>query len=379
MPALQNILVAVVGLTPQVITETVYYLTQIRQPSVLPTALHILTTQQGHKQVCDQLLAPAAGHFYALCSEYGLDATAIDVHIHILRDAAQVPLDDIRTAADNAAVADQIAACIRYLTSDPTTRLFCSLAGGRKTQSVLLGFALQLYGRPQDTLLHVLVDDAFQNHAEFFYPPRASRLLRTRDGQWLDARTARVDGAEIPYLRLRDKLFTASTSVTMGFAPSIVQGQRLLDALPDLPPLVIAASARRISIGITELSLSPLEFVLYAHLGQLRRQSAPDRDGDGFVTLAELDEKRHELLQRYARLYSSSSGRVEALRKQWARAFPRDSIRSHFANINRKLQHIIPDVTHALFYRVSSEGAYGNTRYGLRLPAEKIEIRPEER
>ena len=110
MPVLHNILVAVVGLTPQVITETVYYLTQVGHPSVVLTALHILTTQLGEEQVRRQLLAPAVGHFYGLCSEYGLDATAIDVHIHILSDAAQVPLDDIRTAADNAAVADQIAA-----------------------------------------------------------------------------------------------------------------------------------------------------------------------------------------------------------------------------------------------------------------------------
>jgi hypothetical protein len=164
----------------------------------------------------------------------------------------------------------------------------------------------------------------------------------------------------------------------MGFAPSIVQGQRLLDALPQQPPQVKNTPSRPHNIGTNELSLSPLEFVLYVHLVQLRRQSAANREDDGFVTLAELEEKRDELLQRYARLYSSSSGRVEALRRQWARAFPRDSIRSHFANINRKLQHAIPDVTHALFYRVSSEGAYGNTRYGLRLPAEKIELRPEE-
>ena len=104
-----------------------------------------------------------------------------------------IPLDDIRTAADSAAVADQILAVIRRLTDDPTTRLHCSLAGGRKTQSALLGFALQLYGRPQDSLLHVLVDEAFEGHADFFYPSRQPRLIQTRDGRQLDARTARCD------------------------------------------------------------------------------------------------------------------------------------------------------------------------------------------
>jgi CRISPR-associated protein (TIGR02584 family) len=379
MPALQNILVAVVGLTPQVITETVYYLTQVRQPPVVLSAIHLITTQRGEEQVHTQLLTSSGGHFYGLCREYGLDATAIDVHIQILTDAAQVPLDDIRTAADNAAVADQIATLVRQLTSAPTTRLFCSLAGGRKTQSALLGFALQLYGRPQDCLLHVLVDAVFENHPEFFYPPRTSRLLRTSDGHWLDAHTARIDVAEIPYLRLRDKLFTASSSMATGFAPSIVQGQRLLDALPDLPPLVISTTARRIAIGDLTLTFPPLPFVLYAKLAQLRRHPPPGQGGDGFVSLAELETRREALLQHHARLYQPHSGRVEALRRQWARDFPRDSVRSHFANINRMLQQAIPDVMQRSYYQVSSVRAYGNTRYGLRLPPEKIELRDGER
>lgn len=373
MPTWQNILVAAVGLTPQVITETVYYLTQVRQPSVTLHAIHVLTTQRGQEQVHAQLLAPAGGHFYALCTEYGLDAAAIDVHIHVLRNAAHGVLDDIRTAADNLAVADQITACVQHLTSDPTTRLFCSLAGGRKTQSMLLGFALQLYGRPQDSLLHVLVDGRVENHPEFFYPPRTTRWLRTHDGQWLDAHTARIDVAELPYLRLRDKLFTATDAT--GFAPTIVQGQRRLDALVDLPPLHLSATARRITIGTTRLSLPPLPFVLYAHLAQLRSQSST-QGNDGFVTLAELEAQHQALLQHYARLYQPHSGRVERLHQQWAKGFPRDSVRSHFATINHKMHQAIPDATQVLFYRVSSEGAYGNTRYGLRLPPEKIMLEP---
>jgi CRISPR-associated protein (TIGR02584 family) len=61
MPAFRNILVTVVGLTPQVITETVYYLTQVRQPPVVLSAMHIITTQRGEEQVRTQLLAPSGG------------------------------------------------------------------------------------------------------------------------------------------------------------------------------------------------------------------------------------------------------------------------------------------------------------------------------
>ena len=177
MPAFRDILVAVVGLTPQVITETIYYLTQVHRPPVALAGIHVLTTQLGQTQLLTQLLAPGSGHFHTFCAEYGLDATSIGLEMHVLKDEVGIPLEDIRTATDSIAVADQIAALVRYLTNEPTTRLYCSLAGGRKTQSVLLGFALQLYGRPQDRLLHVLVDEALQNHPDFFYPSKEPRVL----------------------------------------------------------------------------------------------------------------------------------------------------------------------------------------------------------
>lgn len=370
----RDILVAVVGLTPQIITETVYYLTQVHRPAITLSGIHVITTQRGQAQILTRLLSSPAGHFYALCTEYGLDATAIEFEIHLLRDAAEVPLEDIRTAADSTAVADQIAAVVRRLTADPQTRLYCSLAGGRKTQSVLLGFALQLYGRPQDRLLHVLVDDEVQNLPDFFYPPRESRLLSTRDGRLIDAHNVRIDVADIPFLRLRDKLFPPTTTIQPGFAPAVVQAQQRLDTLLDLPSLRICHQTRSLHLQTTAIPLTPLQFVLYAQLAQIRLQRADVPAEAAFVTLDELEELKEELLHRYVRLYGEHAGRVASLRQQWARGWPRDSIRSHFAAINRKIAQAVPDSTQADLYRVVSAGPYGQTRYGLRLPPGKIEL-----
>src|SRR5919106_134442 len=210
----REMLVAVAGLTPQIITETLYYLTQKRDPSVAIDEIYVLTTQPGRLRILTDLLAPDVGRFYAFCTEYDLD---------------------------------------------PTTRLHCSLAGGRKTQSALLGFALQLHGRPQDTLLHVLVDEALEGHRDFFYPTRGSRFIQIRDGGQIDARNAHVAVAEIPYVRLRDKLSTSVSPPPSGFAPTIERLQYALDTLPDLPPLVIEPAARKVCIGVAQIPLEPLE------------------------------------------------------------------------------------------------------------------------
>jgi CRISPR-associated protein (TIGR02584 family) len=375
--AWRDILVVVAGLTPQVITEALYYLTQVRDPPLTIAEIYVLTTYPGRRRILDHLLTPDHGHFYTLCSEYQLDPAIIAfdaAHIHVLSDAAGVPLEDIRTADDNAAVADQILALMRRLTADPATRLHCSLAGGRKTQSVLLGFALQLYGRPQDTLLHVLVDEAFEGCQEFFYPTRASRLVRGRDGQPLDAHAARVDVAEIPYVRLRATLFGDPPGPTTGFDRLVAHAQQRVDLLPNPEVLLIVPQRRCIYIGRVEIMLRPLELVLYTQLALARRQRAC---GDGFLSLDALEGLQDDLLRRYAQLYARHSERVAALRQKWSTGFPRDSMRSHFANINRKIEAAVSDRLLASFYTVNSQGQYGATSYGLRLPPEHIDIQEE--
>jgi CRISPR-associated protein (TIGR02584 family) len=378
MDVWREILVAVAGLTPQVITETLYYLTQKRNPPVAIAEIYVLTTQPGRQRILTDLLTPDRGRFYTLCAEYDLHPTSITFdadHIHVLTDAAGAPLEDIRTADDRTAVADQIVALIRRLTDDPATRLHCSLAGGRKTQSALLGFALQLYGRPQDTLLHVLVDEAFENHADFFYPSRQPRLIQTRDGRQRDAHTARVEVAEIPYVRLRDKLFGSELTSPTGFDQVIAHAQQTLDLLPNAAVLLIVPKSRRIYIGSAEIPLRPIELVLYTQLALPRIQQG--QDGDGFLSLDDIEGLQDELLQRYTQLYGRESGRVEALRRKWATGFPRDSVRSHFANIKRKIEAAVPDRLQASLYTVDSQGPYGATRYGLRLRPENIDIQED--
>lgn len=374
--AWREILVAVAGLTPQVITETLYYLTQVRDPPVGIAEIHILTTQPGRERILTDLLTPDRGHFYTFCTEYDVDPTGIAFdgdHIHVLTDAASVPLEDIRTAADSAAVADQILAFIRRLADDPTTRLHCSLAGGRKTLSVLLGFALQLYGRAQDTLLHVLIREDLEGHPAFFYPPKGPSLIQTRSGQPVEAHRVRVEVAEIPYVRLREKLATDMSHMISGFAPTIDRLQRTLDTLPDLPPLVIEPAVRKIGIGTVQIPLEPMEIVLYTQLALAKMQR--EGRGDGFLSVKELNGKRDAMLRRYEQLYNPYSGHVENLRQAWEKRIPPARLRSRFSKISRKIRQAVPRNIDVESYVVTSDRRYGATCYGLRLPPERIDVR----
>lgn len=204
-------LLMTVGRTPQVVTETVYALAV--KPDgrrFVPTEIHLVTTEEGRRQAELDLLERGQARLSQLCCDYGLERAAIrfDVStIHVIHDDAGAPLEDIRTVQDNERGADAIVRLVRQLTADADCALHVSLAGGRKTMGFYLGYALSLFGRPQDRLSHVLVDPRFENLPEFFYPTPASRILRLRDGKGtVDAQQARIDLAEIPVVSLRGLL-----------------------------------------------------------------------------------------------------------------------------------------------------------------------------
>jgi len=127
------------GLSPAVVTETLFGLAVTRRPSVVPDEVHIVTTGAAYPEVVGRLLGPGRA-LARLRQEYRLPADRLQCdpsRIHLLRDARGRPLDDIRSALDSRAAGECIRTVVRTLARDPATELHCSLAGGRKTMSAL--------------------------------------------------------------------------------------------------------------------------------------------------------------------------------------------------------------------------------------------------
>lgn len=196
-------LLAVTGMTPQVITETLYGLHRQRSP--WPTRLHIITTQVGQKVLEQSLFTNQK--LAALCDELERPRYPRDqVHIDVVPDAEGNPVDDARTLADHEALADFIMQTVRELTADPRSSLHASIAGGRKTMTFYLGYAMSLFGRPDDRMSHVLVSEGYENHPEFFFPTRHTQWITDRHGEKWDTAKADVSLADIPFIRQRDQL-----------------------------------------------------------------------------------------------------------------------------------------------------------------------------
>jgi len=208
----KRILLTSSGLTPQIITETLYALSQ--QQAWLPDEIHVVTTTLGKQRILDSLLGYGENDavLAQLREEYSLPPIRLDEGtIHLISDAEGLPLSDIRSIDDNDRAANLITALITELTDNENNELHVSLAGGRKTMGFYTGYALSLYGRPQDRLSHVLISEPFENLPGFYYPTRDSCLIE-RPGRFpgqaslppVDARDAIVTLADIPYVRMRD-------------------------------------------------------------------------------------------------------------------------------------------------------------------------------
>lgn len=183
----RRLLLAVTGLSPQVVTETLYALACNRQPPFVPTEIHLITTAEGRQRAELALLSEDPGWFHRLCKDYALPPIAFDAsNIHTVEDDRGRPLDDIRSPEDNERLADRVTDLVRQLTADEQAALHVSIAGGRKTMGFYLGYALSLFGRPQDRLSHVLVSEPFESSWEFFYPTPYSRIITTRDNKLAD-------------------------------------------------------------------------------------------------------------------------------------------------------------------------------------------------
>lgn len=262
----RRVLLAVSGLSPQIVTETLYALAaEERHGPFIPTEIHLITTREGAQRAELSLLSDDLGWFHRLCKDFHLPGIRFTrQHIHIIRDHNERGMDDIRTLDDNRAAADFITAQVRHFTADPHCALHVSIAGGRKTMGFYLGYALSLYGRAQDRLSHVLVSEPFENSLDFFYPTPYSRVLQTRDGRLVDTAMAEVTLADIPFVSLRHGLPQALLAGHASFNETVQAARAAL-----APPLLeLDLRQRRIRAAGIGVELPPAELALLAVFAQ---------------------------------------------------------------------------------------------------------------
>lgn len=293
------------GLSPAVVTETLYALAVRRRPRVVPHELHIVTTRVGAATVTARLLGPR-GALAELRREYHLPPDAFRCppdHVHVLLDGRGEPLDDIVSSADSEAVGEQLAGLVQRL-GDPAGKvLHCSLAGGRKTMGALLAMTLQLHGGPRDRLYHVLVSPPWEEVPGFFFPTRRPLRLPGPRGP-VDARRAEVTLAEVPLVRLGPAVRRLGLS-GLRLARLAAEVEAEAAGRLFLKPLVLEPARRRIRVGAVQVTLPAQQFALYQlyALARQRCRRATCRAGGRCDACQLSDDEVHDWQDQLLALY----------------------------------------------------------------------------
>lgn len=304
----RRILLTLAGHSPAIITETLYALTQ-QQPAYIPTAIIVITTSSG-KAILLQKLLGKARVLKRFCADYNVELPTLnESSIHVITDKANNTLNDLQTEIDNEIAADFITTKVRELTQDSDCSLHVSIAGGRKTMTYYLGYAMSVFGRIQDRMSHVLVDD---NYAvpEFYYPTKTSQTLISRMQTPFDARDVKVMLGDLPFIRLRDGL-TADllNNEAVSYSELINIAQRQLAPtkveLRHTPerknkPWQLFCSGSEIT------GLDNAELAVYVWL--LQRHKTKKAEGLNFDRRPNNEKRAKEFLEIYKKLFNEYSG-----------------------------------------------------------------------
>jgi CRISPR-associated protein (TIGR02584 family) len=305
----ETILLAVTGMSPAVLTETVWALAHPPQgqPPVLPHQVVVVTTSSGANQLQRELLDPRPDWQQRSVWETlrsalltrrqpgsrrspskpsasipGSDGllqlcTPRVIEIPDARRGVKRPAADLRAAQDNEAAADFILEEVRRIVENPDTQLIASIAGGRKTMGALLYAAVSLLGRETDRVTHVLVNQPFDQCRGFFYPEQpVPHLPVATEPTPVRCRDARVELADIPFVPLRNLFERQLVRRPGGFRGLVARCQERVNNLTR-GPLRLELSPHRTGLRLndSDVPLSPLQHLLMLFLVQQRQAGEP--------------------------------------------------------------------------------------------------------
>lgn len=278
-------LLAVSGMTPQIITETLYGIYR-QDPAKYPSSIEVITTVEGRDRLVKNLLG-IDSPLSKLQADYQLPPIAFTVEdIKIPRDDDGLFIRDVRTEREQEIITNFITDHVRKLTTNPELAIHASLAGGRKTMGFALGYAMSLFGRPQDCLSHVLVSEPYESVPDFYYPTPTSiwRTDAKKEGTH-DLSLAEVTLATIPLVLMRQEMPTHLINQdNLSYTQTVDRINRANTLTFDSATVTIDFDNMSIWCDGTEVKLKPDCFTFYSWLAQDRKKKsskgivAPNQD-----------------------------------------------------------------------------------------------------
>ena len=280
-------LVAILGVSPAVLTEAVWALAHQEAP-VVPDEILVLTTGMGLKNLDEQIqIDKKKGVWASLKHDLEADGVSVEgklnVRVELFLGEDNKPTEDLPTEATNLRAADKMMKELRDYTDDEGWIVYGLLAGGRKTMSALFFSCMCLLGRRDDRIYHVLVSEGYENRLDppFCYPQKGvvhcGKIRNPKIGRkgalpFIDVKLKSEDGKinlfNVPFVCMGEWCQKKCRGKRLSYA-------RLIDAVGEsmdaelLPSIRVDFSDKGgLWLDNEKVKLSESEFMLFVELAQ---------------------------------------------------------------------------------------------------------------
>jgi len=205
----KNILIALCGTSPAVISEAIWALATQKTPL---NKVVIITTELGKEKIKEQLFGKENtiqklkdelnNKFGQEYSNFKFSQANKFIHIIPNHNETQNSTDIINSD-DTLTTSNFILEIVRQQTIRKDNKVIFSIAGGRKSMTAIGALCMTLLGRDQDQLCHILVNEPYENFQltpKFYFPSKQKHTLNNKTYLGTDAK---ITLAKIPYIRVR--------------------------------------------------------------------------------------------------------------------------------------------------------------------------------
>ncbi|MEW6006309.1 MAG: CRISPR-associated ring nuclease Csm6 [Stygiobacter sp.] len=357
-----NILICVSGLTPQIVTESLFCLAVKEKIPI--HEVYVITTTRGRDVILGKdshpstPKSPLKKEIENLCEKYKLKMPLFkenDNHIIVAKEES-IELPDIRSDKDNILFPNKVCDFLRTKTSDPYNVLFCSITGGRKSMSVHMANALSLFAREEDRLIHVLTKE--ENEFKGFYPMNKK-----------EAKDLQI--ADIPFVRLRSLLsneLKGSELLKSKFDEIVEYTQSQLKALAPSNKMIIDIERRELRFGNDSVTFEPMEFLFYYFFVDSKMKGNNKISVHNFTS----DETRIQFIEYYNEFFPN----IYIKSRDWfEKGFSKEDFRIKRSKVNTKIQKLIDDKDVSQMFIIDVNKKYGDSTYFIQAPKERFLIK----
>lgn len=375
---MKTTLLAICGLSPKVITETLFALHQLGRRI---DAVEVLTTSEGKAACIARLFGSNDGHYYQYLAEYGIDGSAIKFspdHVYAVQDEQGVEIFDIDSEWENELF---LAACMEKtfeLTKEPDAVVYFLISGGSKTMSACLSLAAQCYARPHDRIFHVLVTPEFDACRAFYYPPFNPQKIevKRRDGKFavMDTRDAEVSLVSMPFFSLRHEL--SDDMLKNPESPASLMMSIVRDAKESLE---INSLSGKLTWKGREVDLPPRLLALYLFFARHKKDNCLVEGvcigcGECYLSISDILEQQAEITEIYEEIAQSKE--IEAMSNTGITSLSKENFNSYKSAIKNSFEKTF-GTYEAKNIAIDFILVDKRKRYGLKLQREFISIDAE--